>query len=149
MAIKLSIQFKAALLLLVFALNTAGGCVCAMGLDMGCKMHHCNKRVPNLPVHPAGMIHQHKKVTDNHGQLHKQEKCNCCSDAMIKFSRPDKAIPQSGVHTSPVSLIEFAHIYYIIEIAYPSQISGSSKYFARSYHPPIPDICIAVQRFQI
>lgn len=145
-----SIQLKAVLLLLVFGLNTVVGFACAMGLDMSFNStHHHGEEATAVHVHADGKKHHHEKPAHNHEKKHKEEKGGCCNDSVIKFSQADKSVPQSNSIVNPAFFTASIASYYYIDITYPSQVSGSTKYFVRSYHPPIPDIRIAIQSFQI
>jgi len=146
----ISIQLKAALLLVVFGLNTVVGFACAVGVDMRFNSaHHRDEEATEVHVHKDGKKHHHKKSAYSQDKKHKKEKDGCCNDSVIKFSQTDKAVPQPNTIISPVFFTAFITTYYNIDISYPSQISGNTKYFLRSYHPPIPDIRIAIQSFQI
>ncbi len=153
----LTIQLKAAFLLIVFSLNTVIGFACAIGIDMGynSKHHHDDDEATEaaIHVHADGKIHNHDNEAVNH--LHKadahkscDDKDNCCHDKVTKFSLLDKAIPQSSAD-NPIFFTAFISSFYNIDILVASQIIKSTKYFVRGHHPPIPDILIAIQRFQI
>lgn len=145
----ISIQLKAALLLVIFGLNTVVGFACTIGIDMGFNTsHHDDEEAPEVHVHADGKKHHHEKPTHSHDDKHKEEKGGCCNDSVIKFSQADKSVPQTNIF-SPVFFTAFLATYYAIDISYPSQVTGSTKYFVRSYHPPIPDIRISIQSFQI
>lgn len=78
----------------------------------------------------------------------RESKENCCSSSIIKFDQAVKAIPP----TVKLNLIFFATIvaeFYNINVLYTSYINTSIRYFVRSYHPPISNIRIAIQSFQI
>ena len=150
----ISIQLKAALLLVVFGLNTVVGFACAIGVDMGFNpTHHHDEEATEVHVHANGEKHEHHNKSVNHhheeNNNEQKEKGGCCNDKVIKVYQTDKAVPQSNTIISPVFFTAFVAAYYHIDISYPSQISGYTKYFVRSYHPPIPDIRIAIQSFQI
>ncbi len=146
----LSIQLKAALLLVVFGLNTAVGFACAIGVEMGFNSsHHRGEKATEIHVHADGKKHHHEKGTHDHAQKHEQEKGNCCNDSVIKFSQTDKAVPQSVTPVNPAFFATYLSAYHTIDILYPSQVTISNNYFARSYHPPISDIRIAIRSFQI
>lgn len=148
----ISIQLKAALLLVVFGLNTVVGFACAVGVDMGFNTsHHHDEEATEIHVHANGEKHEHhnKSANHHHEEKNDEEKGGCCNDKVVKIYQTDKAVPQSNTIISPVFFTTFIASYYNIDISYPSQISGITKYFVRSYHPPIPDIRIAIQSFQI
>lgn len=150
----ISIQLKATLLLVVFGLNTVVGFACAIGMDMGFNTtHHHDEEATEVHIHANGEKHEHhnKSATHHHEESNngKEEKDGCCNDKVVKIYQTDKAVPQGNGIISPVFFTAFVAAYYNIDISYPSQVSGNTKYFVRSYHPPIPDIRIAIQSFQI
>ncbi len=151
----LTIQLKAAFLLIVFSLNTVIGFACVIGIDMGFNSHHHEDdeaTAAAIHVHAGGKKHIHdNEADDRHHKAgnHKSgdDKDNCCHDKVTQFSQLDKAILQSSAD-NPVFLTAFIS-FYNIDILVASQITKNTKYFVRGHHPPIPDILIAIQRFQI
>ncbi|MFN0082803.1 MAG: HYC_CC_PP family protein [Ferruginibacter sp.] len=144
----LSIQLKAAFLLIIFSLNMFVGFACAVGVDMGFNTtHYHEEEATEVHVHADGKKHHHEKAEDKHS--HKGGNDDCCNDKVIKLSQADKAVPQTAKLLSPVFFTAFVVTYYNINISYPSQVNTSNKYFVRGHHPPIPDIRIAIQSFQI
>ena len=147
---KISIQLKAALLLVVFGMNTAVGLACAVGIDMGFNTsHHDEATEVVVHTHADGKKHQDTKALHHHDDQNKDEKGGCCNDSVIKFSQVDKSVPQPGSFINPVFFTAFVTAWFNIDILCSSQVTTSIKYFVRSYHPPIPDIRIAIQSFQI
>ncbi len=153
----ITIQLKAAFLLTVFSLNTVIGLACAVGIDMGynSKHHHDDDEAAEaaVHVHAYGKKHNHHNEAGNHqhkADAHKSSdgKDNCCDDQVTKFSQLDKSVPQS-LAVNPIFFAAFISSFYNIDILISSQATKSTKYFVRSHHPPIPDILIAIQRFQI
>ena len=152
----ISIQIKAAFLIIVFSLNTMVGFACAIGIDMGFnKTHHEEETTEAVVhIHKDGKKHvhhneagKHHDETSNHHKA-KDGKDNCCNDKVIKITQLDKFIPQSLSAINPVFFTTFISSFYNIDPLFTSQ-SVSIKYFVRSHHPPIPDIRIAIQSFQI
>jgi hypothetical protein len=153
-----SIQLKAAFLLIVFSLNTIIGFACAVGLDMGFNSNHHQKEVPDIPihVHADGKQHQHHNEVKNHHEetnKHLQKETNdgdnCCHDKVMQIAQQDKAIAQSISITSPVFFTALISSFYNVD-ALPSNGADSHvKYLVRRHHPPIPDIRVAIQSFQI
>jgi ABC-type nickel/cobalt efflux system permease component RcnA len=150
------IQLKAAFLLIVFSLNTIIGFACAVGLDMGFNSHHHEEEVTKATVHiqADGKNHHHKseanerhdeKVKDHHET---SDKDNCCNDHVTKIVQQDKAIASSISIISPVFFTTLIASFYTINLL-NSLIDTHVRYFIRSHHPPIPDIRIAIQSFQI
>jgi hypothetical protein len=141
-----SIQLKAAFLLVIFSLNIQVGFACALGADMGFNSaHHQEAAVPKVHVHADGKKHHHGSTKHSH----KGGKDDCCNDWVIKISQADKAIPQNAGILSPVFFTATIGAFYNIHVFYPSQVYISNKYFVRGNHPPISDIRIAIQSFQI
>ncbi|MBK7307779.1 MAG: hypothetical protein IPI88_12605 [Chitinophagaceae bacterium] len=145
----ISIQLKAALLLVVFALNTLVGFACAVGVDMSFNTSHHEEeeRAIAVHVHAGGKKHHHEEAEHKH--KHNDKKDDCCSDKVVKLSQTDKAVPQAAKIVSPVFFTAFVAVYYNIDISYPSQVNTFNKYYVRGHHPPIPDIRIAIKSFQI
>lgn len=143
----------------VFFLNTAVGFACAMGVDMGFNTkHHSEKsNASAIHVHADGKKHVHKKPSGHtHGsKSHSHEKANskdnCCKDKVVKLEQADKSRPASVIGVIvPVSTSVLPVSFYHFDISeYRSDREKDIKQFVRSYHPPIPDIRIAIQSFQI
>ncbi len=145
---------------MVFSLNTIVGLACSIGIDMGfnTKHHHGEATEASVHVHADGKKHVHHKEASNHHNdeatndhhKSKDEKDNCCNDGVMKITQLDKAVPQPvnvGIH--PVFFTAFISSFYYIDTLYSSYVNTSIKHFVRSYHPPIPNIRIAIQSFQI
>ena len=201
MSTSISIRLKAAFLLTVFALNTAVGFACAIGLDMSFNTtHHDDKeaRVPVVHIHKDGKkhihyekkksdndkqshqhggekvteavvhihkdgkkhIHQEKKESNGHDKSHKHDEenksensksdeGNCCTDKVKEFQELDKSVPASQSLVHPIFFTAFVAVYYNITLLPNTNTVRDVKIYVRSYHPPIPDIRIAIQSFQI
>jgi ABC-type nickel/cobalt efflux system permease component RcnA len=144
----LSIRLKAALLLIIFSMNIILGFACVVGVDMGFNTtHHHEEEAPEVHVHSDGKKHHHEEAEHKHS--HEDSKDDCCNDKVLKLANADKAIPQSAKLLSLVSFTAFFTAYFNINISYLSQATTSNKYFVRGHHPPIFDIRIAIQSFQI
>ena len=140
----IAIQLKAAFLIIVFALNMLVGFACSIGMDLGFNTgHHDDKEINETSVHVHSDGKQH-----HHGDEDKKD--NCCHDKVVKLAEIDKAIPQPGnLFAGQLFFTPFIVSYFYSDISYDSQVTASIKYFTRSYHPPIPDIRIAIQSFLI
>jgi hypothetical protein len=146
---KKSIQIKAAILLIVFSLNTVIGFACAVGLDMGFNSHHHDESaIEATENHHHDKSHQHDEAEVDHHNAN-NHKDNCCNDEVMKFQQVDKAIASSVTLISPVFFTSFLASYYNIDILSSNNRISDIKNFVRSHHPPIPDIRIAIQSFQI
>lgn len=172
---KSTIQLKAALLLAVFSLNTIVGFACSMGVDMSFNTSkhkeevtkptththangekHEHKKEPakaSIHIHADGKKHEHhNKPAKDHPEENKssqKEKDDCCNDKVVKIAQTDKAVAHSNTLVHPVFFTAFISCYYKIDVSYPSQVATSNKYFVRGHHPPILDVRIAIQSFQI
>lgn len=149
-----TIQIKALFLLLVFALNTAVGFACAVGMDMDFNIaHHADEESTKIHVHANGQKHEHQNKSGSHhheeNKTEKKEKGGCCSDGVQKFQNLDKSLNQNAKIAIDVSSFAviistfFGMDFYNLSKAYPS------KYKARLFYPPPEDIRIAIRSFQI
>lgn len=150
-----SIQLKASFLLIVFSLNTVVGFACSVGLDMGFNSHHHKESAIEVSEnhhhgksHYQGESHHHNKA-DVHHHTSNNEKDNCCNDGVMKFQQVDKNIATSFSLISPLFFTSFLASFYNIDILFSNNRISEIKYFARTHHPPIPDIRLAIQSFQI
>lgn len=144
---------------MVFSMNTVIGFACVIGIDMGFNSshHHSEKAAKSSEhVHADGKKHVHHHETSNHhdqaGYDHHKAKDgadNCCHDKVTQLAQLDKSVPQTLTGFNPVFLTTLVSAYYNIDVFSTSQVSPDIKYFVRSYHPPIPDIRLAIQSFQI
>ena len=133
-------------------MNIWVGFACAIGADMGFNTHHQDEEMTDVSVHvhADGKKHQHHdEAGERHDKKDTSKKDDCCKDKVMKLSQTDKEVPQSHIIISPVFFTAFITSYYSMDILYPSQVSISNKHFAGGHHPPIPDIRIAIQSFQI
>ncbi len=144
--------------MIVFSLNTIIGFSCAVGMDMGFNsVHHHDEMAAetSVHVHANGKNHKHNEAAKHHDEAtndhhnSKEGKDNCCNDFVLKFSQLDKSVPGSLSVINPIFFIAFLSSFYSSDILFHSQETPSIKYFVRSYHPPIPDIRIAIKSFQI
>ena len=144
-----SIQFKAAFLLIVFSLNTVIGFACTVGLDMGFNSHHHEESAIEVSEnHHQDKSHHHDEADVHHHQTN-NDKDNCCNNEVMKFQQVDKAVASSITLIIPVFFTSLLASFYNIDILSFSSKISVIKYIARRYRPPIPDIRIAIQSFQI
>ena len=156
-----SIKLKAAFLLTAFGLNTVIGFACSIGMDMGFNSkHHHNDELTEAVVHihkdGKKHIHYEKKDTHSKAQHHDQgndkrsekQKDDCCNDKVQQLEQLDKSVPPSPNIICPVFSIGFFDVFYNVSLP-TNDIVRNIKQFVRSYHPPIPDIRIAIQSFLI
>ncbi|PSL32253.1 hypothetical protein CLV42_104556 [Chitinophaga ginsengisoli] len=141
-------RLKATLLLTVFLLNTVVGVACAVGLDMGFNSTHHHEHKETATTEGKG-VHHHAESSHHHHHQKKQ-KDNCCNDNVMKFVQTDKSLsPILDFSSHPTYCILFISTFHNIDVWVSSRVKADNRYFARSYHPPIPDIRIAIQSFQI
>lgn len=160
-----SIKLKAAFLLVVFSLNTIVGFACSLGLEMGYNStHHGEDAATEAVVHihkdRKKHIHHEKKESHTHDKSHnhdeanntektRKDKDNCCTDEVMNFQQIDKSIPNSVNIIHPIFFTAFVAVYYNITLLPNTSVVRDIKPFVRNHHPPIPDIRIAIQSFQI
>ncbi len=143
-----SIQIKAALLLLAFSLNTIIGFACAVSMEMGFNSHHHeSSALVDSENHHHDKSHHHDDADVQHKT--NNDKDNCCNNEVMKFQKVDKALTSSINIADPVFFATFLTSFYNLDILSSSNKISDIKYFVRSHHPPIPDIRIAIQSFQI
>ena len=158
---KVSIKLKAAFLTLVFGLNTVVGFACSIDIDMGfnTKDHHEEEALEAVVhIHEDGERHIHYEKKQEHKKLHhhdreendqsKDEKDNCCTDKVQQLEQTDKSLPYSLTITHPGFLIAFFDAFYNESLPVIDVVKNI-KQFLRGYHPPIQDVRIAIQSFQI
>lgn len=149
-----SIQSKAAFLTIVFLLNTIVGFACAMGMEMGVKTDHHQKTETSAHSHKhnghQNKQHEHKQAAADH-HAPKESKDNCCKDQVEKLTKADK-LHQSSFDYSLLSLPSFILPVAVQNFGGTSGIvlvNVSNSHFVRHCRPPIPDVRIAIQSFQI
>lgn len=149
------IQRKATFLLIVFLLNTVVGFACSVGMNMGpVKSHHHDQEVENhdhQSDHGDGQKEDHSSsVNDHHSSETEKTTDDCCTDQVQKIERADKLSPPVSEFSidQPFYTLIFPN-YILLEASVSSLYLLRPKYHVRDDHPPIPDIRIAVQSFQI
>ena len=155
-------KIRASFLLLIFSLNIVAGFACSLGIDMGFNSkHHHDQEIYEaiVHIHVDGKKHIHQeKSKDIHSEAHHQdkidnhrksdkEKDNCCNDEVTQLTQVDKSVPQFLAIVHPIFLNAFFDAFY--NLVLPFGIVKDVKKFLRSYHPPISNIRIAIQSFQI
>jgi hypothetical protein len=129
----------------------------------GKKHIHYNKEETKRPVHihADGKKHIHHEeaikpgenktntpedlATKNNSREHQNK---CCTTKVTEFEQLDKYVSQT-VKINPIFFTMVPADLLAVDILYTSYINRDIKYFVRSYHPPIPNIRIAIQSFQI
>lgn len=152
-----SIPLKAVFLLVVFLLNTVIGFACTVGLEEDHDRHLHDAQVTHLHKHDhVGSDHHHSKSEHHHHDLAadqhsaKKDKENCCKDEVIKLLKEDKLVAaKSAVNLQPMVFVTVPASFYQFDALASSTAAPNIRYFVRSYHPPIRDIRISIQSFQI
>jgi hypothetical protein len=147
----LPIRLKAAFLTLIFTGNVIcwgcpmGMCMCGRSsesakINEGCKNNNCLGKKECCP--------KEKKSTENQGT---SKGChdNHCKNNIINFSKVDKSCAESIEMVSIIFFTAFISSFYNIDILYIFEGTTNIKYFLQNYHPPIPDIRLAIRSFQI
>lgn len=150
---KSAISRKAVFLLIVFLLNTVVGFACSVGMGMGAvKAHHHDARESKEDHHHHKGEHDHHTSKGDHHHSSKEKETNgdCCTDQVQKIEKTDKLSPPLVEFSTyqPFYTLIFPD-YVLLEAAVSSLYTLGPKYFVRDEHPPIPDIRIALQSFQI
>ncbi len=150
----ISIQFKAALLLIVFGFNTIVGFACAVDIDMGFNtIHHHDEAATEVHEHALGVNHEHDFQTSK--QEHqknipeKKDKKGCCNDDVQKFQGLDKALNQNAKTIIDIPVFNAIISTFLADDVYASSKAYPFKYKVRFFYPPPLDIRIAIQSFQI
>lgn len=158
----------------MFSLNTIVGFACAVGMKMGFNTsHHSETEVPaevhihadgkkhvhekeslgvTTHVHEDGMKHQHdgetaKPIPGDDSNLFAKGTGGCCTNEVQKFQSFDKNVSVSAGVNVPVFV---AILSTFLDTDFLKGINDfPTRYKARFYYPPPPDIRIAIQRFQI
>lgn len=148
-----TIQFKAALLLLVFSLNTLLGFACSLGLKMGYNEHHHDAKVPAPSSHTAHHEHdsnqKHHEDKKHHHPDSESSDDDCCSNGVTSFNLINKTVPNQVELVHPIFFTAFTATWFNRSVPSYINIVKDIRPFVRTHHPPIPDIRIAIQSFQI
>jgi hypothetical protein len=88
----------------------------------------------------------HAEATDSHTGGNEDD---CCSDDIAKLLQEEKNIVKSLTLDHPVFTYFIFAPFSHIGVSFHNSVNRDKKYFVRNYHPPISDIRIAIQSFQI
>ncbi len=111
--------------------------------------HDAEANEDDLHIHSGDKKHIHyndSNAKDHHKS--KGEKDNCCNNDVMKFNQLDKTLA-SFSQPNAIFFTTVTSSFLNIDVFAVSQTTISIKHFVRSYHPPIQDIRIAIQSFQI
>lgn len=133
-----------------------------MGFDMNGKgSHHAAMSIPSS-AHSHDRGHGSKpghhddhevggSQRPHHGDTREANSADedCCSDDVAKLLQEEKNIAKSITIDHPVHSSFYAAPLYNVEVSFYHGVTRHTRYFVRNYHPPIPDIRVAIQSFQI
>jgi len=160
MKTSLSTRLKATFLTIVFLLNTLVGFACSVGWNMGFNKDHHGKsygeNIAQAHSHPPGTKkHSHERnatenAKDDHEHKDKEEKGGCCKDEVAKFVAVDKQLNKAiSIKASDLFSNKYFPTFIPTDVDVARDHTPNNRFFVRCHHPPIPDIRIAVQSFQI
>jgi hypothetical protein len=131
---KVSIRFKALILLFLLSFQTGAGFACAM------------EHIPALHAAKGkSTIH-----VLHHARQHHSTKNDCCKEASAHLVKADKLNTSPlTVPLLPVLLLLLPPVPGTIAFLDPGSVALRHYYALSDHHPPIPDIRITMQRFQI
>lgn len=116
------------------------------------KEHHHEQEENKALVHAHvdNQKHHHAPINLNkHGKEDDSDNPNCCNDKVVQIAQTDKSTPPSTVLINTIFATAFFSTFYELNVLYLSQTVPEKKYFVRGHHPPIRDIRITIQSFQI
>lgn len=113
---------KALFLLIAFLLNTAVGFGCAIQMDANGHHHH----------------HNHHHQGDN-----------CCKTTVNNLVTQAKVVPETAKVLVQVPALLSGFAYDFSSISFTTIDAGPLSFADHHHHPPIKDIRVAIQSFQI
>lgn len=147
-----SIQIKAATLIIVFLLNTVVGFACALGMNMEFSYDHhqvYSSTLDNEHSHEQTESHEHNKTPSDHHSSNKS-KDNCCNDEVSIITKADKIVQQSfDSKLLILPVFTLTNMTYLLGSVNSFPINTKTTDADWRYRPPISDIRIAIQSFQI
>ena len=115
------------------------------------------KKVTPVHVHADSKKHHHDKepkkshhdepAANHHDKKEASQKDDCCTNEIMQFQQSDKNLAAKTGINMPV-FVAIINIFLGIG-SFSSVESTSQQYIASYFHPPPPDIRIAIQSFQI
>ncbi len=139
--------------MLVFSLNTLLGFACSLGLQMGYNDHHHETEVATAVTHTDhhehGSNQKHHEDKKQHHSENENSDDDCCSNGVTSFNLSNKMVPHQVQLVHPFFFTAFTATWFNSGIFPYNNVTKNIKPFVRSHHPPIPDIRIAIQSFQI
>ena len=115
------------------------------------------KKVTPVHVHADSKKHHHENepkkschdepAANHHDKKDTSKKDDCCTNEIMKFQQSDKNMTAKTGINMPVFVAILTTFFGIDN--FKSVQSSSPKFIASYFHPPPPDIRIAIQSFQI
>ena len=132
-------------------MNTIIGFACAMGVDMGYNVHHHESEEMEQPdaMHSPSMHHGETSKPGHHHPANESSKDDCCNHSVKDLTLLSKTVPNKISIIQPVFFTPLVGAYVNADIFSYANTITNLHLFARSHHPPIPNIRIAIQSFQI
>lgn len=130
------------------------GFACSLDLQMGYNEHHHETEVAAVALHTEHHEHaknqQHYEDKKQHHPEDGSSDDDCCSNGVTSFNLINKTVPQQVQLVHPVFFTSFTASWLDTGILFSYiNVTKDIKPFVRSHHPPIADIRIAIQSFQI
>jgi hypothetical protein len=156
----------AGFLLTVFSVAPVLGFACSIDPSLGYNAKHHEADVEAVVhIHEDGEnhIHYEKKKANNHGghaapatlvNVSKRPgkdqpaESNCCTEEVTDLGEIDKSLPPSHTIKIPIFITGYTDAFYTNTLP-GTDLVKNIKQFLRGYHPPILNIRIAIQSFQI
>ena len=143
-------RLKAAFLLLVFCANTVVGFACATAMSFsgtGDRMVVSAGAVTPSPGQKTAGPGRHSRKSACSCSHHRKK--TCCTGEVTAFEQMAKHLPQDISAGAPQitapSLLYAGDSYRVIAL----HTASINDLYLRYYHPPIPDIRISIQSFQL
>ncbi len=132
---------------------------CSLGMDMKFDSdHHHEKKASSASHHHEGEVEHHENKASNapnhHHEKqvnhHENEKDNCCKDEAVEFAKVDKLSSQTSyAEINPIFFPVFLTSFFNLNVLDGGSDILINKFVVLGHHPPIPDIRVAIQSFQI
>lgn len=138
--------------LLVFSLNTLLGFACGAGWNLGYNAgHHQHQTLAEQHSGSKDVMHHHSDNGAHEKSDHNKEKNeDCCTENVLTISLADKTMPKSVEKINPVCISVFTIAGpYVFTSPGLYDAKNSLSYLISGHPPPVTDIRIAIQRFQI
>ncbi len=150
---KASIRLKAAILFVVFSLNTMRSLACAVNLDSVVDavcdaIHHHNSEAEEAT---ESLMTGHNESTKHHHHDSENgtEKDNCCDTKVVSFDLLDKAISHNVTANLDSPVFVLPTFLFLNTTIDSGACSMALNYILRNFHSPPEDIRVSIRSFQI